>query len=167
LNVEPELMRPKPDTGTPCWSDWVAAAFPESGLLIRPVKDVEELGADLEGLRFRDAEHFADAHLLVGPAGIAVIAIVSGRCAPLTGPGITPGGWIEDEFLVRIDAAAIKILQEERLAGNTIGERAAEQQRIQVIVGVRDADGLSAGVAENSAQRPTRQRDAREGVLIP
>src|SRR5437867_3278579 len=85
---------------------------------IRPVEDVEEFRTDLKRLPFPDAEHPAEAHLLGGSAFIPEVAIERRGRTPGSRRRVYPCGRIQDKVLVRIDAVAVQVLQEQGHAGN-------------------------------------------------
>src|SRR5207253_9304689 len=118
---------------------------------VRAIEHIEELDAKLERHLLPDLEHAAEAELLSRMTLIAVIVVIAGRRAESSGGGARPGVLVQDELLVRIDAMAVQVLEEERLAGDTIHERprrggrtvltgrnrsviALEQQRLEIVL---------------------------------
>jgi hypothetical protein len=81
-----------------------------------------------------NSEESAETRALAGPPRVPVVVVITRRGSELPGGRLRPRCRIQYEILVRIDAVAIGIFQEQRLARNPVGESAAEQQCAQVIL---------------------------------
>ena len=82
------------------------------------VEDVEELRPDADARALVNPEGLPQAHRFGRPALAAEIVVIRSRGAPNTRRLIHPGRRIEDRLLRRVDAAAVRVLQVERLSGN-------------------------------------------------
>src|SRR5207248_4459517 len=63
---------------------------------------------------------------------------------------------------VWVDAMAIQVFEEERLAGHAVGECIPEQQRTESVLRRGRKDGQSAGITEEAAQGPVPHYAARQ-----
>ena len=116
-------------------------------------------------MRSRMRKTRPEAHRLRRPPLIAIVVVVGRRRAPLSVGRIAPGSRIQHQVLGRIDAVAVQILQEQRNAWDAIVERAAEQQRGQVVGGRRRKNRQAA--AYSSAPIPMAQsRTTWETILF-
>src|SRR5205085_5824327 len=125
---------------------------------------VKELCTELQAHALMNAEALSEAELFIRTALVSIVAIVSSGCAPLSWTGIGPRGRVKHKVLVRINAVAIQILEEERLARNAICIRSTEQQRCKIVLGGRRPDRLAAGVPKNSTHGPAAESRARETI---
>ena len=83
----------------------------------QPIEYVKELSTKLKRHAFPDREDPAQADLFIGVARVTVVTVVCGGDAPIAGGNVLPRGGIQREVLVRIEAVAVQIFQEERLPG--------------------------------------------------
>src|SRR5262249_51909847 len=94
---------------------------------LHSVKDVDELGADLEIQSLREPEITADAEVLLRPASLAEVRIIQTRDARRgdgyrtrsegSGSRVGPGVRVQHLIRIWIDASAVEVLQKKRLAG--------------------------------------------------
>jgi hypothetical protein len=79
---------------------------------VEAIKDVEKLSPDLKGHPLFDRETAAEAEALRHLTLPAEVVIVTGGISELPQRRVHPGSGVQDEFLARIDAPAIGVLQE-------------------------------------------------------
>src|SRR5580658_2265810 len=86
---------------------------------LRTVEDVHELAAELQSIPLLETERAAEVHVLLRTARGAEVDIVGSR-RRTEGPigGVGPGSGIQDLIEIRVDAAAIQVLEEQRLPWN-------------------------------------------------
>jgi len=99
-------------------------------------------------------EDAAHAQLLGRHTCLPIVAVKRRRDPPLPLRHIRPRLRIQNEILIRVDAVAIQVLQEQRLSLHAIHTRALVDQRIQRGRGCRYANQRTAGVAHQTAQSP-------------
>ena len=68
-------------------------------------------------------EDAAHAHILVRTPLEAIVVVIRRGCAERASRRIGPGSRVQHERLIRIEAVAVQILQEQRDTGNAVGER--------------------------------------------
>ena len=117
--------------------------------------NASNIAADLAWMRELHARAKSPCDLVdesEATALLAIVVIICGR-AERPGLGIGPGGRIQYEFTVRIEAVAIQVLREERDPRHPILNRALEHQRAQRRAGVgqRRCDRQSAGILQEAA----------------
>src|SRR5215831_2660151 len=117
-------------------------------------ENVEELSADFQRHSFANAEQSAQTHALRRAPCIAVVAVVRRRGSELTGRGVGPRGWIQNEILIGINAMTIWVLNIQRLARHPVGVGAAEQKSAQTVLSRGRQNGKAAGVAVHASQSP-------------
>src|SRR5262249_21918054 len=136
------------------------------GLQEEPIEHVLELRTDVEhNFTFTsDAEVAAETEGLRRLPLPAVVVVVRRGRSELAARRIRPCGRIQHGVLRRIDAVAVRILQEEILLLHAVEERvaaapgrrivfrAATQLRQQTVGGTGYADQIAALVAEHSAE---------------
>src|SRR6058998_3891471 len=113
------------------------------------VEYVEELDPDLQARSLAEAGELAEGHVLARVARGPVVGLVDAGHTEGAGRSIGPGLRVENEVSVRVDAAAVQVLREERLARHPVGVGAPEDQGAEVVLGVRYQDRLAARVAED------------------
>src|ERR1700683_2563348 len=83
------------------------------------VEDIREFDANIDPVALLDAPFPAEIHVFHRPPLRTVIGIVSGRGAELAGRRIDPRSRIQYEGRIRIEAMAVEVLREQRLARGT------------------------------------------------
>src|SRR5947207_7610025 len=91
---------------------------------IRAIEGVEEFKPKLQRHLLPYFEQTAEAELFQRMTLIPVVVVVSGCRPESSGRRIQPGRRVQYEILVRIDAVAVQILEEQRLPGDAVHERA-------------------------------------------
>ena len=160
-------MNPKPPVSRPLERVGGVAGFDGAGVRERfqAVEDVEELRAEADAGAIVDRERLAQAHGFRGTALAAEIVVVGGGGSEDAGGLVHPGGRVQNGFLRRIDAAAVRILEEERLAGNAeLPGRLAGEIGADAVVGSGGAEQLAAGVLQDGADGPAGEHGAGEAV---
>src|SRR5262249_43217981 len=125
------------------------------------IKDVAELGADVQSITLLDAERPSKVQVFGRTPLSPVIVVVSGGSSKLTGRRICPGSRVQRERLARIVAFAVEIDCIERLAGavrkssgrgsatgNVIEEKRVQRRRS---IGKRRLNRQAARILQESA----------------
>src|SRR6478752_6713549 len=120
----------------------------------RPIEDIAELGADLYAGSFLDPEVARQAHALLRPALLTVVAVVSVRRAKMSQGRIRPCLGIQHKRRVGIEAMTIQIGRVEWFSRYPVHVRALEDEGIEVGGGCRNLEGESAGIPQHGADGP-------------
>src|SRR5215472_11743662 len=124
----------------------------------QPVKHVEELHAEAHRHLFApDGKSFAKAHRFARPPLTAEIAVIISEIAEYARGLIDPGRRVENRLNGWIVAAAVQVLEIERLAGHTELTRSLTRQiGAQAVVRSGRLQQLTAGILQDGSDRPAR-----------
>ena len=118
------------------------------------VEHVLEIYPEIQRDSFLEPEVPPETHALPVSALLPVVVVIRGPGAELSGKRIGPSVRIQDEILVRVDAVAIGVFREKRLARNAVGKGVLEKYRAELALRDRGLNRHAACILQHYAVGP-------------